>query len=229
MLVFILCLVSAVGGQTDPPPKTCCISRQFEAKLGETGGAIYTSYGVEVPALLDSDNVMHYDYYNRTIVMEVNTHNPDNTTTYTRIIQDYNTGIQHVFGSGMCTTSTIRRGFREPCIPDNATFVGSSYIGYGVNKITFNNWQFQEPDTSNDLRLVVTSVGCVPVLEAVFGIVNNAPSELVFVFNNFSPGIRTPDLFVLPSLCTGAADTVRNEDHPPHIQRAIMAMDGWVS
>lgn len=38
-----------------------------------------------------------------------------------------------------------------------------------------------------------------------------APSELVFVFTNFQPGIKTPDLFVLPSLCTGAADTINNE------------------
>ncbi|XP_046363027.2 uncharacterized protein [Haliotis cracherodii] len=228
MLVIVLCLVGAVWGQSNPPPK-CCVARQFEAKMGETGGSIYSSHGVEVPALIDSDNVMHYDYYNRTIVMEVNTHNPDNTTTYTRIIQDYKRGIQHVFGAGSCTTSTIRRGFREPCIPDNAKFVGSSYVGYGVHKIAFNNWEFAEPDTGNDMRLVVTSSTCVPVVEAIFGNVNNAPSELVFVFTNFQPGIKTPDLFVLPSLCTGAADTINNEDHPHHIQRAILAMDGWVS
>ncbi|XP_067671302.1 uncharacterized protein [Haliotis asinina] len=211
MLEFILCLVSAVGGQLNPPPKTFCVARRLEAKIRETGGAICTSYGVEVPALRDIDNVMHYDYYNRTIVMEVNSHNPNNTTAYTRIIQDYNRGIQHVFLSGRCTTSTIRRGFREPCIPDNATYVGSSYIACGVNKIALNNWQFPEP-------------GCVPVVEAIIGIVNNG--ELVFVFR---PGIRTPDLFVLPPLCNGAADTVNNEDHPPHIQRVLMAMDGWSS
>lgn len=52
MLVIVLCLVGAVWGQSIPPPK-CCVARQFEAKMGETGGSIYSSHGVEVPALID--------------------------------------------------------------------------------------------------------------------------------------------------------------------------------
>ncbi|XP_041364860.1 uncharacterized protein LOC121380141 isoform X2 [Gigantopelta aegis] len=151
-------------------------------------------------------NILHYDYYVRKMAILFHTRQDDGTMKVTHILYDFTKNKTYISGSGSCNVTAIPPGttFREPCIPDDAKFLGSTYMGYGASHLPLYNWEIKKASHPNiTKRMAVTQGGCTPVLEATYGYAdhNGAKFDVVYVFNNYHPRIRRRDVFDIPHIC----------------------------
>ncbi|XP_067672991.1 ependymin-related protein 2-like [Haliotis asinina] len=224
----VVLLLAVVGdGISGADPTKCCSDRQFEAKLAEIGGALQNHNGHQVPALIDVDNTLHYDFYNRTVVYEVFERGAQNRTIRSRIVHDFKSGLRYVIADNKCTYVKGSRVMTEQCIPDNAKFLGRSTFGFGVNSVLANNWQY---DSANIIiKSSVSAANCVPFVQATFSpLGHDASNDVVFIVTGFRPGIHRPAAFDIPANC--AQQTSDDTQLPAdHTTRGARYIDAFVS
>ncbi|XP_046569638.1 ependymin-related protein 2-like [Haliotis rubra] len=196
-------LLAVTGGEVSgADPTKCCSDRQFEARLAEIGGALYNHSGHQVPSLMDVDNILHYDFYNRTVVYEVIQRGAQGRTVRSRIVHDFISGLRYVIKDNKCTYVKGSRIMTEQCIPDNAKFLGRSTFGSGVNSVSANNWQYHSPSANITIKSSVAASNCVPLVQATFSTLgHDASNDVVFIVTGFRPGIHSPTVFDIPANC----------------------------
>ncbi|XP_046569606.1 uncharacterized protein LOC124277930 [Haliotis rubra] len=186
-------------------PQKCCVDKQFEAILGEFGGVFLPGQNTQY---LDGYNLMSYDYYAKMMRLEAHMNQPDGTVQVTNVIIDYKAGKEYVKSETGCTVLDTTEQMREPCVPAISRFLGNTSFGYGDMALKVNTWQYQKPGTDNVVNLVVTADGCVPMVEASYGTMNNAKTDVVYFITSFQPGIKDRSVFTLPRNCRTGGSAV---------------------
>ncbi|XP_071107461.1 ependymin-related protein 1-like [Haliotis cracherodii] len=205
--MFLSCLLASFFvTNAAVEPQKCCVDRQFEALLGEFGGALLP--GKNTPTALDGFNLMSYDYYAKMMRLEAHMNQPDGTVQVTNVIIDYKAGKEYVKTDTGCTVLDTTETMREPCVPAISRFLGNTSFGYGDTTLKVNTWQYQKPGSDNVVNLVVTADGCVPMVEASYGTMNNAKTDVVYFITSFQPGIKDRSVFTIPTNCQQGGSTV---------------------
>ncbi|XP_046354359.2 uncharacterized protein LOC124133835 [Haliotis rufescens] len=197
--------------------KPCCMDRQFEARMGEVGGGIFTQKGKPNPALINGDNVIHYDFYARKTMVEATMNYANGSSVTSNVVIDAITNQMHVMTKDGCFTTKSYVPMLEGCVPDDAVKVRESYIGYGVTAIPFTTWQFLIPKSGIVMRLSVTDQGCVPIFESLFGDIGGGSADIIYILTNFRPGISKPNAFQVPNDCV----PLPSNDAPDVVRRSI--------
>ncbi|XP_041364858.1 uncharacterized protein LOC121380140 [Gigantopelta aegis] len=226
--VLAALLWAVVSGQSKPRP--CCTDHQFEMTLGEVAGSFFSSNGLPSSSILTGDNTLHFDEYRKKAVVVSRLVDLKGNRIEVNVFIDFNTNKQFVqFANGSCVSIPAYQILRSPCVPANATFVGSSDFGYGPNMVEVNNFQVTFPPGDTTLRIAVTKYGCIPMVESFYGHKIPQPDgklaaiDLVFLITNFKPGLSQPALFdIFPTNCQGASS---DEAIPEHTRRAIHAFN----
>ncbi|XP_067672114.1 uncharacterized protein [Haliotis asinina] len=214
MFSLLVCGILVASASAGTP---CCIDRQFEARMGEVGGAIFTQNGHSKPALINGENVIHYDFYSRKMLVEATLNFTNGSSVTTNIVVDDVANKMFVLTKDGCFETKSTLPFLTSCIPDDAVKVRESYIGSGVSAIPFTTWQFLVPATGNVLRLSVTDKGCIPIFESLFGTIQGGSSDILYILTNFQPGIKKPDAFLVPNNCK----PLPSNDVPDVVRRSI--------
>lgn len=55
------------------------------------------------------------------------------------------------------------------CLQGSATYLGSSYFGYGEERVEFVSWEFPTRSSDVMVKLTVSSRNCIPITEAMYG------------------------------------------------------------
>ncbi|CAG5122849.1 unnamed protein product [Candidula unifasciata] len=105
---------------------------------------------------------------------------------------------------GSCHTSTLNYGMLEPCMPENASYLGQSYMGAYNNQMVVNTWNFQRTNLNRDLEItiVVTADKCVPVSEHITGKIGTGKAESMIFFTNVTEQVDN-SVFEIPHTCFG--------------------------
>jgi hypothetical protein len=85
------------------------------------------------------------------------------------------------------------------CVPDDAQYLGTSYMGPLLSPLTYDGWRFtMKPNL--EITIALTRKDCIPLLENV-KIPGPPASNTMLWFNQFQPKLINPDAFVLPPSC----------------------------
>ncbi|KAK7111508.1 uncharacterized protein [Littorina saxatilis] len=216
--VLLLVAVATAQGQTQETPKRCCISHQFTATLGEVGQAVKMGQGVPV----DGFNFLTYDYDAKVMTVEAHLKNfvTGNMTT-TSVVIDYNAAKQYIkTEDGKCFYSPAPPTMREPCIPANATFFGQVVFGSSSDNLKANVWEFTpstQPGTT--AKLAVSVSDCTPIVQATYGDMQGADTEVTYFFTDFQPTIADRSPLTIPLNCMPLPTASPN--NPPVGRRSI--------
>ncbi|XP_046579103.1 uncharacterized protein LOC124286720 [Haliotis rubra] len=214
MLSVLVCGILVASTSAGTP---CCIDRKFEARMGEVGGGIFTQNGQPKPGLINGENVIHYDFYSRKLMVEATLNFTNGSSLTTNVVVDDVADEMFVLTKDGCFKSKNTIRFLKSCIPDDAVKVRESYIGSGVSAIPFTTWQFLVPESGNVIRLSVTDKGCIPIFESLFGTIQGGSADILYILTNFQPGIRKPDVFLVPDNCK----PLPSNDVPDVVRRSI--------
>ncbi|XP_076449263.1 uncharacterized protein LOC143285736 [Babylonia areolata] len=88
------------------------------------------------------------------------------------------------------------------CIPDDAEYLGSTYMGPMSGGLPYDGWRFKltKNSTSMIATLAVSKNSCVPLVEGV-GFPNNKELNQLYMFSAYQPKLTDPDAFNLPKSC----------------------------
>ena len=74
--------------------------------------------------------------------------------------------------------------------PDDAKFLGSTYIGYGDSYLPLHSWELKKASHPNiTKRMSVTQDGCTPIMEATFGYVDHSMFVLLYKLTHTHPNL----------------------------------------
>jgi len=212
-MVFSACVVlvllgaaATVSGQD--PPRPCCLDNQYSVDVGVVGETITDDPSTSV--FIDGYINMGFDYYRDRQGLNMHFRQADGTMTVRYQLKDYATRRMYTKeANNTCTYVTIPDfdQLRAPCIPQDATFLGTSTFGYGHNSIEVNTWQFDYPLSAvNDSRLVfsVSKQHCVPITESIIGNVFGTVIEEALFYTNYHPGLEHLNDLDIPDNCVAA-------------------------
>ncbi|ESO84142.1 hypothetical protein LOTGIDRAFT_155467 [Lottia gigantea] len=200
VVLIVYCCVLIVASN-DP----CCTSNAFETVLSEAGG-IYVSNATTVP--IDVWNKMYYDFNRKMMTLETHTRLSTGYYKQIKIIMDFRQQLEFAIEKGNCTVIPVKESMQKPCIPKNATYLGSNSIGYADEAIEFTSWEFETPNSDVSTKLTVSSKGCVPLTQSMY--VNrgmclhttpNNKTAVSYTFANFKPMITNDAVFQIPANC----------------------------
>ncbi|GFN86264.1 mammalian ependymin-related protein 1-like [Plakobranchus ocellatus] len=171
LATFTAAAVTLGFGQTSPEPPKCCIDRQFTVTIGEVGGSVYPLTGNTV--FVDGYILLAYDYYKQRVGAETHRKQPDGSEKVTRVLTDFAAKRQYVDENNVCSILAITEPMEEPCLPANASFVGTATFGYGSASLEVNTWEYESSTDKGRvlIRRTFTKSGCVPVVESYYGMV----------------------------------------------------------
>ncbi|XP_064617173.1 ependymin-related protein 1-like [Liolophura sinensis] len=132
--------------------------------------------------------------------MAVSTHYDGESTDSKFIIDFWNKREYNIDGLN-CTESSVFLEMVPRCVPDNAQYLGSSYMGGGNNQIAFDSWNFFMAGWNTNITIALSQGDCTPLAEAVITLTKDAKSSMMAVFTSFTPGIKDPSVFVPPPGC----------------------------
>lgn len=175
-------------------PKPCCLPYRFTAIITPL-----SSFNVHTKQVMR----LYRDWERRLQIQDIVSFNSDGINqTIHRSYVDYKQKLQYSISSTKCDVKPVSYGMLEPCMPDSAQYVGSSYLGLFDDVTKFQTWHFRREDKNRDMEMtiMVTSDRCVPVVEHIVGRLGGATTDTLVMFSNIS---RTfPDsVFDVPKLC----------------------------
>ncbi|XP_055954696.1 ependymin-related protein 2-like [Patella vulgata] len=196
-LYFILCVLG-VAFCADPPK--CCMDKQFQATLGESGS--FYRAGSDDFEPLDGYNFLTYDFYGLRLAIESHSADGNGTTETARIIEDYVSRKQFFIANGSCIVNDLTSTIRQPCITPESIFQGEFKLGFGFTEIDVHVWKHTNPNGSST-KFTVAKDTCVPLIETSYAIDDQGTkTETVYVYHNFTPGLKNVDVFQIPSYCS---------------------------
>merc|ERR1711963_739781 len=89
------------------------------------------------------------------------------TTTTARTIQDFEKRMMFTIPEG-APTECYKFAYNSSmikCIPDNATYLGSTYLGPVAGGLEYDGWKFQNAGTEM-ITIAMSKASCVPIVEA---------------------------------------------------------------
>lgn len=197
-LLCALCLLSAEAfsvkrdGQT---PKPCCLPFRFQAHV-----VPLASFGIDNQRIVRVTR----DWEARLQIQQTLLIVDDDTTLVEhQVYSDFNHMIQYISGQGFCETRKVQFGMLEPCMPDNAQYLGKSYIGQYSDKANIDAWYFQRADQNRNIEMTiaVTRDKCVPVVEHITGSMGGgAETNTLVLFTNLTEDVAD-EAFDLPPEC----------------------------
>jgi len=180
-------------------PAKCCFDKEYSAVLGEAGGTVVNGHAVG----LDGTVTLGYDFYRKRQGSKTQLRQPDNTMQTTFSLQDFANKVQYLTDdNGQCTARhmTDAEEMYPPCVPDNARYLGNATFGYGTETLYIDSWEFTVPNSDVLTKLAVTDA-CVPVVEALYGHMGGASTELTYFFTAYHPGIEDLNSLIPPANC----------------------------
>ncbi|KAK7089160.1 uncharacterized protein [Littorina saxatilis] len=191
----ILALLSLVGGQPPPPPKRCCLPDQWSSVMSDLSTINSATLGLMS---------LQYDYKQQKQSMVSVTNDPVTkaVNVTARTVIDFARKEMYYLpmnDPSKCMKSPYPIGAVQ-CVPDNATYLGSTYLGPMGGPLTYDGWRFQLPGGPLFVTLGVTRDGCVPLVEGVTT-PGKPQNDKLFLFTAYQPKIANPDDFNLPASC----------------------------
>ncbi|XP_046363514.1 ependymin-related protein 1-like [Haliotis rufescens] len=179
-------------------PRPCCTHSVFQAVLGEIGGVYVSNASQAIP--IDGWNKLFYDYDRKLMALEAHDRSLGRYQTV-NIVMDFNTKKQYITDNGRCTIVDIHEEMQHPCVPGSATYLGSSYFGYGEERVEFVSWEFPTRSSDVMVKLTVSSRNCIPITEAMYGTLRGVKTAVSYSFAEFQPSIQDYGVFAIPKHC----------------------------
>jgi len=178
-------------------PKPCCTSSQFSASVSIIVGKLVQGKGVSQRGM----ERIQYDYTNKMIYAESSlTDQITQVQTNLTVLQDYNNMKQYItMGDGSCYVQPWMEAMIPPCIPDNATFVGSVTLGEGAGALKGNAFRFMQGQAQ--AQVVVSADTCTPITDARGGFFDGEQQQRDLMYYNFQSSIADMSKFVVPANC----------------------------
>jgi len=187
-------------------PRPCCSPTQFEGTLSELdtyykkGGFFHHGKGGVVSSLIG----LSYDGENKLVAMDEHIY-ARNHSMNQKVILNFQEKQIYVIRDSRCVTTKLRQTFKPSCLPKNATYTGSYYLGSGANKVSMNGFQVAYPLGDEEGVLIYASVqsnNCLFVSEVHMGRMKKAKFFGVLSLVDATLGIKDPSVFTPPSSCT---------------------------
>ncbi|KAK7112980.1 hypothetical protein V1264_012349 [Littorina saxatilis] len=186
-------LADNVAGKAVPKP--CCFPSAFQATVADLRSA-----GSGEMRLFE----VYRDWDRRMQVQRIMTFaSPGQVAPVTTVILDFKNGVEYVVtASGDCHPQPLSYGMLEPCIPDDAKYLGQTYLGFGEDKTQFRTWSFRRGDQGRNVSMTVsvTLHDCVPVMETISGTLGYAPTDSLITFTTFKV-LQDSSIFEIPRSC----------------------------
>ncbi len=203
---MILQAILAASFTTVALGSICCTPKQWEGFQIASGGYVGR---LGRPGEKNGYYQVSYDATNKKVAVSGNFTRRDKVRPF-KTIYDFKED-NSIDGRGhlifpeeeTCTSFPLRKEFREACIPDTATYGGSSYFGVGENMLNVKAYEVKREGRGADVSAVVfvTSDGCVPVVENVWGSVRRVSFFGSVNFLQLTAGIQDPAVFSPPEYC----------------------------
>lgn len=179
------------------PPPRCCMPRKFQAVMSDlmtiTGARIGNRF-VTVDQDTQKQAVINTAFDPVTRKSE----------EISRTVFDFSKKLVYTLPAGN-PTQCIRQAWNfqmfDSCVPADATYLGSSYIGL-PGSLNYDGWKYPYPGTGNDTTITVafSREGCVPIVIKILGNMNG-PVDSIFLYNTYVPDNIDPTVFELPASC----------------------------
>ncbi|XP_041364485.1 uncharacterized protein LOC121379886 [Gigantopelta aegis] len=193
LVIFSFFLVSALEGSD---PKKCCMPDEWFSYLSDL---VLVTKGNLV------GNTYSYSYKLKKVAVSSFEFVPSGgpSKPIVRTVFDYTQKkVFYIKPDGTCTSGPNTDKIHRPCIPDDATYLGSNYFGFFPIQLPFHAWKFQYVDSPKaNITIVFTQEGCVPIVEGVSGKFNGAHTEGTFVFSGYEPEVKDKSVFKVPPGC----------------------------
>lgn len=176
--------------------KPCCLPYKFQAVVVDVQSFHYSK---------KQTSRLYRDWESKIQVMEgiTYTENGVETSLY-RAILDYKNKLRYDVVGGKCSSPPVRllSGMLEPCMPDDALYLGNSYIGAYDDKAEFEAWYFQRTDQNRaiEMTIAVTRDHCVPVMEHITGTIEQSQTNNLVLFTNVTD-VHDDSVFTIPENC----------------------------
>merc|ERR1712121_121506 len=200
----VLLLVAASNAATTTPaptePPKCCFDKEFSAVLGEAGGTLANG----VATTLEGSVLLGYDFYRQRQGSVTTLRHPDGSVNITYTIQDYANRVSYVTGeNGVCNSYRMpnTEQMYPPCVPDDARYLGAGLFGYGPETLAVHTWEYTLPHSDVIVKMALTEGSCVPVVEALYGHIAGASTEITYFFTSSHPGIEDLNRLNPPDNC----------------------------
>ncbi|XP_022102236.1 development-specific protein LVN1.2-like [Acanthaster planci] len=196
MKLMLLPLLTVVA--TSLAQQKCCWPDVFEVDAVTTVGSALGGKGT-----VSKENLhLAYDYPKRRLA-EVTYKMVAGQRTEFRILLEYNTEVEYTIQSSpvvsTCTKASLPPQSKMPhCIPDTASFLGSSYFGY--KKLNVDFFQFYMAQSMGNVTEVVSKGDCIPVSTTTVVPIAQLIANIGYV--NYTHGIINPTkYFNIPTYC----------------------------
>jgi len=167
LLTVAAMVIAGVWAQGDPAAKPCCAPHQMTMTLGDVGMAVVA----QGPYPIDTFQEMTYDYDAKKLYTAVHQRIAGSVNeTVTRVLIDYGAHKQYtIVSDDTCYVEDHAEDMPAPCVPDNATFVGTVRFGGGANTMDTNVWDFEGPNDQRFKVVVTADASCTPVVYSMYG------------------------------------------------------------
>ncbi|XP_012938957.1 uncharacterized protein LOC101860900 [Aplysia californica] len=197
-VVFLFLVVQLYGVSAEVPyeqsPKPCCLPYKFQAVI--TPLATFNVHNKQVMRV-------YRDWVRRLQVQDFATFTAYAIgETFYRTHTDFKNKVSYTIRDGKCSKSAVDYGMLEPCMPDNAEYIGSSYLGLYDDQTNFETWFFSRTNKNRDINMTIsiTADRCMPVMEHIVGQLGSGRTDTLVVFSNITRHVED-SVFELPAYC----------------------------
>ncbi|XP_055876459.1 ependymin-related protein 1-like isoform X2 [Biomphalaria glabrata] len=182
----------------------CCTPDQWEGVESSIGGWA----GRRRSGLLKEFVFASYDYTNKRSAAFLDYANGEYFNRF-QIVVRYEGEVGNLYivdlKRNKCWLKTLKRPFRQACIPEKAKSVGDYYLGLkGGFKVS--GYAIEGERINAFISVQNVSGSCIPVSEAVYGKLTKVEFVQTVGFVNLTPGIKNETVFDVPAQCEKKED-----------------------
>ncbi|XP_076460153.1 uncharacterized protein LOC143293123 [Babylonia areolata] len=196
VVVAVVTLADVNGGPPPPPPPRCCMPNQYSAYM-------YPLESFNTGEMLMFDMQMDYDKKQQ-VIMNYTIGPVGSIKLNQKVLIDYNKNMLYAVPAAdpdQCFKSPYTMPLAQ-CIPNDAEYLGSTYMGPMSGGLPYDGWRFKltKNSTSMIATLAVSKNSCVPLVEGV-GFPNNKDWNQMYMLSSYQPRLWAPSAFKLPKSC----------------------------
>merc|ERR1712170_242097 len=162
-IVAVVFLVSVTASER------CCVPKEWEGNYGWSIGLANKNERLGKNASIFGR--IYYDANKQLVTLSGGSTNSDGRTFLDTYIMDFpNKKMYQINIERLCTVTELDAKFQEYCVPENAQLQAQSKLGLGENnELKVDSWQLPMPEINGLAFFTVTSDGCLPQGETIFG------------------------------------------------------------
>lgn len=191
----------------------CCTPNQWEGYATGHGVCKKNSHRRERGVAFSEFYHLHYDYKGKRIAVQEYAASSTGRRLNFTMIANFKTKTGYIIRRGnQCKTFSLKKSMKPICVPANASYISSPYIGAASEKLSLKVFggKFRTRRMIGGYMISVTPKLCIPVSEA-FGVKSRrGKGAMGLSYFNISPGIKTASVFTPPKFCSKFTDS--NED-----------------